>query len=75
MMAAPIGTDRRITALVERYQKSCSTGLATGSGRPSARRSQRRMSSAFSRPPSTTMAAGVTNTAAAAANATVATPE
>ena len=49
--ASPIGTARRITNLVERYQNSCSTGRATGSGRPRRRRTSRRTSSAFSRSP------------------------
>ena len=74
-MTVPIGTARRMTNLVDRYQNNSSTGLATGSARPSTRRSQRRMSKEFSRSPRKTIAAGVTITAAAAANATVATPE
>src|SRR5271168_3401500 len=72
--ARPTGTANRITNLVDRYQKSFSTGLCSGSGRPSIRRPSLRTSSASSRGPSSTIAAGVTTIAATATNATVATP-
>ncbi len=73
-MARPIGTARRMTNFVERYQNWLSSGLSTGSGRLRILRSRRRMSSESSRSPSSTMAAGATTMAATAANATVATP-
>ena len=74
MTARPMGTARRMTARVERYQNNCSTGLGVGSGLRNTRRNSRRTSSASSRSPRSQMAAGVTITAAAAVNATVATP-
>jgi hypothetical protein len=63
-----------MTNFVERYQNSRSTGGWTGAGRLRMRRRSRRTSSAFSRSPSSTMAAGVITTAAIAVNATVAIP-
>ena len=57
MIAAPIGMDRRMTTLVERYQNNRSTGWRPGRAGQRLRRSQRRMSQASSRLPSTTMAA------------------
>src|SRR5580693_4820335 len=72
--ARPIGMARRVTNLVDRYQNNCSTGLRTGSGRPSIRRPSLRTSKASTRGPSSTIAAGVTTIAATATNATVATP-
>ena len=74
MITRPIGIDRRITNLVDRYQKFCSTGLGVGSGRPNTRRNSRRTSSESSRSPSSTIAAGATRMAAAAANVTTAIP-
>src|SRR5207302_9801285 len=78
--ANPIGTARRVTNWVHRYQNSCSTGLGWASDvcwgfeRLNILRASRRTSSASSRGPSTTIAAGVTTIAATATNATVATP-
>jgi hypothetical protein len=74
MIAAPVGSARRMASLDERYQNDCSTGLRCGSGRPSTRRSSRRTPIESSRGPSSLIAAGVTTTAAAAAKATTATP-
>src|SRR6201993_5590933 len=74
MTARPIGNQRRITNLLDRYQNNCSTGLCTGSGRLSTRRTSRRTSSASSREPSSTIAAGGITMEAVATKATVATP-
>ncbi len=74
MTAAPIGTARRITKVVERYQNICSTGLRTGAGRRKTRRASLRTSSASRRSPATTMTAGATTMAADAANTTTAIP-
>ena len=75
MIARPTGIARRMTSFVERYKNWRSIGVGTGSGRRSILCRRRRMSKELSRSPRTTMAAGVTITAAAAANATVAMPE
>ena len=74
MIASPIGTARRITNLVERYQNVSSIGRRTGSGRLKTRRVNRRTSRESSRSPSSTIADGVTTIAATAANATTAMP-
>ena len=63
-----------MTTFAERYQNSCSMGRGTGSGRLSRRRASRRTSSESSLSPKSMMAAGVTITAASAANPTVAIP-
>ena len=63
-----------MTSFVERYQNSWSMGRGTGSGRLSRRRASRRTFSEFNLSPISTMAAGVTTTAASAAKPTVAIP-
>lgn len=73
-MTRPIGTAWRITNFVHRYQNHSSTGAGLGSGRRRIRRINRRTTSESSRPPSSTIAAGVTTIAATAVNATTATP-
>ena len=72
--ATPIGTARRITNFVERYQNCCSIGNVAGAGRPSIRRIATRTSRESRRSPSIMMAAGVMTMADIAAKATVATP-
>ena len=67
--ARPAETERRITAFAARYQNISCTGLGVV-----LRRNRCGRLRASSRSPSSQMAAGVTITAAAAANATVAMP-
>ena len=73
-IATPIGTARRITNFVDRYQKFCSIGLRTGSGLRKIQRASRRTSSESNRSPSSAIAAGATTIAATAANTTTAMP-
>ena len=67
-------TTRRITNFVDRYQKNCCNGRRGGSGRRSSQRPNRRTSSASMRSPSSTIAAGATNSAATAVSVTTAAP-